>query len=81
MHMRLLIGHPSRKGPFFIGQSADGRFHPIWQGESLGSYHSAAAAVEDLAGGHTFWIPDGTDPGRLGLSSEPDDWVPAQELM
>lgn len=81
MQYRLLIGHPTRKGPVFIAQSSDGRFHPMWKGESLGSYHSAMAAIDDVAGGHTFSPSDGTDLGTLGISSDPGDWRPAAELQ
>lgn len=75
--IKLLWVHPTRKGPVFIGQTPDGRFHPIWKGESLGSYHSAIAAIDDVAGGHTFEPPDGTDLGELGISADPADWAPA----
>lgn len=77
----LLWGYPTRKGPVFIGQTPDGRFHPIWKDESLGSYHSAIAAIDDVAGGHTFSPSDGTDMGTLGISADPGDWVPAASLM
>ena len=81
MKFRLLIGHKTRKGPAFIAQSDDGRYHPMWGDESLGSYHSLVSAVEDVAGGHVFTPSDGTNMGSLGLSSDPGDWVPAGELM
>lgn len=81
MKITLLIGHKTRKGPVFIGQSADGRFYPMWRDDSLGSYHSLVGAVEDVAGGYTFSPSDGCDLGSLGISSEVSDWVPAKELM
>lgn len=81
MKITLIYGYKTRKGPVFIGQSSDGRFHPMWRDESLGSYHSLVGAVEDVAGGHVFTPSDGTDMGTLGLSSEPADWLPAKELM
>lgn len=81
MQFRLLIGYPTRKGPVFIAQSSDGRFHPVWNGESLGSYHSAVAAIDDVAGGHTFSPSDGTDLDELDISSDPGDRRPAAELQ
>jgi hypothetical protein len=81
MKFVLLIGHRTRKGPVFIGRSGDGRYHPIWQNESLGSYHNIVGAVEDVAGGHVFTPSDGTDTETLGLSADPGDWVAAKELM
>jgi hypothetical protein len=81
MKFFLFIGHKTAKGPMFIGRSPDGRYHPIWRDESLGSYRNIVAAVENVAGGHAFTPSDGTDTGALGLSSDPADWLPAKELM
>lgn len=81
MKLRYLIGHNTSAGPLLIGQTADGKFHPIWKGESLGPYSSLVGAIEDAAGGHTFTPSDGTDLGSLGLSSDPADWLPASLLM
>lgn len=80
MKIALVLGHPSPKGPVFIGRSEDGRFHVIWKGESLGSYINAPQAIDDAAGGHTFSPSDGTDLGELGLSSDIGDWLPAADL-
>jgi hypothetical protein len=81
MRITLLLGYKTHKGPVFIGQCHKGRFHPLWRDESLGSYHSAVGAIEDVAGGHTFTPSDGTDMGALGISSDPGDWLAAKELM
>ena len=81
MQITLIIGYKTRKGTAFIGRSADGRYHPMWQDESLGSYHNLTGAVEDMAGGHVFTPSDGTDTGSLGISPDPEDWLPAKELM
>ena len=80
MEITLLLGHATPRGPVFIGRSSDGRFHVIWQSESLGSYACAEGAIGDAAGGHTFTPPDGTDLGKLGISGDIGDWVPAGEL-
>lgn len=81
MKLKLLLGHQTRKGPVFIAIDNNGRFHPIWKNESLGSYPSAIAAIDDVAGGHTFSPSDGTDMDSLGISSDPADWLPATELQ
>ena len=75
--MQLLLTHQTAKGPVFIGRTSDGRFHPVWKGESLGSYPNAAAAIDDVAGGHTFSPSDGTDTAALGISDDVGDWAPA----
>lgn len=76
----LLVGHPTRKGPVFIGRSQDGRFHVLWNEEDLGGYSSLQAAVSEVAGGHTDWPSSGVDPSTLGISDDPADWLPARDL-
>jgi hypothetical protein len=71
--MRLLYVFNTRVGPFYIGQQ-DGRFHPIYDDESLGSYAHAWQAADDLAGGHTFSVGSGIDTARLGISANIGDW-------
>ena len=78
--MKLLYGFQTRKGPVFIGRTADGRYHPVWQDESLGSYLDIAGAIGDVAGGHTFTPSDGTDTASLGISDDPADWSSAGEF-
>lgn len=78
--MKLLIAYPTSRGPAFIGQSVDGRYHPIWKGDSLGSYADIAGAIGDLAGGHTFTPSDGTDTASLGISDDQGDWLPAKDF-
>ncbi len=72
--MRLVYSFETRVGIFYIGRSKDGRWHPIFEDESLGSYHSAAAALDDLVGGHTFSLPRGIDSSKVGLPNELAEW-------
>jgi len=72
--MRKLYIRHTRIGPFYIAQSPDGRFHPVFDDESLGSYHSPAAAADDLAGGHTFSVSGGHDTSRLGIPHDIREW-------
>ena len=81
MRMTLVLAHPTRKGVVFIGRSSDGRYHPIWKDESLGSYVNAPQAIDDVAGGHTFSPSDGTDMGSLGLSSDIGDWQDPRDFL
>ena len=60
-------------GTFYIAEHK-GRFHPVFQDESLGSYATAQQAAEDLASGHTFSIPGGIDPSDLVLPDQLEDW-------
>ena len=58
--VRLLYVFHTRIGPFYVGEQ-DGRFHPVYDDESLGSYAHAWQAAEDLVGGHTFSLSSGID--------------------
>ena len=72
--MKLLYAYKTRFGMFFIGQSPDGRFHPIFDDESLGSYGSPQQAADDLAGGHTFSPSGGFDTSTLGIPEDITEW-------
>lgn len=71
--MRLLYVYRTRIGPFYVGEH-EGRFHPVYNSESLGSYAQAWQAAEDLAGGHTFSISSGVDTSTLGIPYDLVDW-------
>lgn len=71
--MRNLFIWDTRIGPFYIAES-DGRFHPVYQDESLGSYATPEQAAEDLARGHTFSVSGGTDTARLGIPEDVSEW-------
>jgi hypothetical protein len=65
----------TRIGVFYIAQSADGRFHPVFDGEDLGSYATIQLALGDLTGGHVSPFPRGVDTSTLGISDELSEWV------
>ena len=71
--MRLLYVFHTRIGPFYIGEQ-NGRFHPIYKDDSLGSYATAWQAAEDLAGGHTFSISSGIGTATLGIPEDLGEW-------
>ena len=71
--MRLLYKFQTRIGPFYIGEH-NGRFHPVYDDDSLGSYAHAWQAAEDVAGGHTFSISSGVDTATLGIPEELSEW-------
>lgn len=75
--MKPVLHYPTNHGTAVIARSRDGRFHAVWKDEDLGSYSSAVAAVDDMAGGHTFSPSDGTDLGAIGISRDTGDWLPA----
>lgn len=77
--MKYLLEWKTRAGTFYIGQSSDGRFHPIYDDDTLGSYQYIWQATEDLAGGHTLSVLHSKtgiilDTSRLGISPDSEDW-------
>jgi hypothetical protein len=72
--MNLLYEFVTDVGPFYIGQSDDGTFHPTFEDESLGSYAKAWQAAEDLAGGHTISAGAGIDTASLGIPADLSEW-------
>ncbi|MGA3279610.1 MAG: hypothetical protein ABSD50_01365 [Smithella sp.] len=71
--MKLLYAFHTRIGIFYIGE-LNGRFHPIYESESLGSYAMAWQAALDLAGGHTFSISSVIDTAILGIPEDIAEW-------
>lgn len=71
--MRKLYVYKTSVGAFYIAEHS-GRFHPLFEGESLGSYATAQQAAEDLAGGHTFSISSGVDASTLGIPKDLSRW-------
>ena len=74
MKLRPIYFFETRVGTFFISVSEDGRFHPVFDNESLGSYNSAGAAADDLAGGHTFSASGVGDTAVLGIPADVHEW-------
>ncbi len=77
--MKKLFFWKTTIGTFFICQSRTGRFYPVSQNKSYGSYSSPEQAAEDLALNATFSIlhPDsGTlvDTSQLGIPIDVADW-------
>jgi hypothetical protein len=72
-NVRKLFFFKTRVGTFYIAEH-NGRFHPVFDDESLGSYGTAQQAAEDLAGGHTFSISGGIDSSTLGIPEDVSEW-------
>lgn len=71
--MRQLFVFETRVGPFYISEH-EGRFHPVFKDESLGSYARPEQAAEDLAGGHTFSASGVRDTAALGIPMDLVEW-------
>lgn len=72
--MKPLYYWKTRVGTFYIAQSEDGRFHPVFDGDSLGSYETIPLALSDLIGDHTFPPRGGHDTSKLGISDDLSEW-------
>jgi hypothetical protein len=71
--MKKLYRCSTRIGPFYVAEH-NGRFHPVYDDESLGSYATPEQAAEDVAGGHTFSISSGVDTATLGIPEDISEW-------
>lgn len=79
MRFRLLYFWKTSVGTFYIGQSDDGRFHPIFDDESYGSYVKEWQAAEDLAFNATYSITHPAtgktiDTSTLGIPEHSSEW-------
>ena len=77
MARRKLYFWKTRVGVFYIVQTDNGRFHPMFDDETLGSYATADQAAEDLAGGHTDSVMSGlnlVDTAKLGIPASASEW-------
>jgi hypothetical protein len=66
----------TRAGTFYIAQSDDERYHPVYKEECLGELCNNSG-VDYLAGGHTFTIGNGIDTASLipdGPGRTPQDF-------
>jgi hypothetical protein len=71
--MKKIYAYKTEVGEFYIAEH-NGRFHPVFRDESLGSYATPQQAVDDLTGGHTFTPPDDVDTASLGIPEELSEW-------
>ena len=71
--MRKLYVYETSAGAFYIAEH-NGRFHPLFHEEDLGSYATPQQAAEDLANGHTFSLPGGIDASDLGIPDDLAGW-------
>ncbi|MBL4804635.1 MAG: hypothetical protein JKY71_07190 [Alphaproteobacteria bacterium] len=53
---------------------ARGRYKIIYENDSLGSYHSAEAALDDLCGGHVFSASGNVDFSQMNIPDSLNDW-------
>ncbi len=78
--MKLLLSYKTQVGTFYIGQSQEGRFHPIFNNENLGSYAEIWQATEELSHDVTFSVlhPDTgqlLDTSKLGIPKDHNAWM------
>ncbi|MCW3583959.1 hypothetical protein [Burkholderia cenocepacia] len=63
--------YKTKRGTFYIAPRA-GRWHIIYDDDSLGSYASPQQAAEELAGGYSAWPH--FDPSTLGIPDDISEW-------
>ena len=74
MRFTILYSHKTRVGEFHIARTDDGRFHPLFKDQSLGSYATPEMAADNPAGGHTFSAADVDDTSMLGIPHDLSEW-------
>jgi hypothetical protein len=72
--MQNLFVHKTKVGAFYIAEQ-DGRFHPMFRNEDLGSYATPQQAVDDLTGGHILNSLGGIDTATLAIPNRVQEWA------
>lgn len=62
-------------GRFHIVAAADGRFHAVFKGFSLGSYDDPHQAAAKLASGDVLPLPTEVNVAKLGIPAELRQWT------
>ena len=60
-------------GTFTI-EFKNGKWHAVFDGQSVGAYSTPEQAAEDLAGGHTFSVTGGYDTAKLDIPEDLGEW-------
>ena len=69
--MRKLYVHKTTAGAFYIAEQ-DGRFHPLFRDENLGSYATSQQAVDHLISGPSL---HGIDTATLAIPNRIQEWA------
>jgi hypothetical protein len=72
--MRKLYVHKTKVGAFYIAEQ-DGRFHPLFREEKLGSYATTQQAVDDLIAGHIIESFGGLNTATLEIPNRVQEWA------
>jgi len=72
--MRKLYVHKTSVGAFYIAEQ-DGRFHPLFREENLGSYATSQQAVDNLTAGHVLDSLNGLDTATLAIPNRVQEWA------
>jgi hypothetical protein len=79
MRFKLLYSIDTKAGTFYIAQSGDGRFHPMYNGNDYGRYAKVWQPAEDLAGNAIRTICHSAtgellDTSALGIPENLEAW-------
>ena len=72
--MRKLYVHKTAVGAFYIAEQ-DGRFHPLFRDENLGSYATTQLAVDNLTAGRNLTSLGGLDTATLAIPNRVQEWA------
>ncbi|MDP3340314.1 hypothetical protein [Frigidibacter sp.] len=65
---------PTVHGIISLLPEPGGRYKVMFKEDNLGSYHSAQAAAEDVAGGHVLSPISGVELNELGIPHDLEGW-------
>jgi hypothetical protein len=72
--MQKLYVHKTSVGAFYIAEH-DGRFHPLFRDENLGSYATTQQAVDNLTAGRVLDSLNGLDTATLAIPHRVQEWA------
>ena len=72
--MQNIFVHKTKVGAFYIAEQ-DGRFHPMFRNENLGSYATSQQAVDGLTKGHVLDSLNGLDTATLAIPNRVQEWA------
>jgi hypothetical protein len=72
--MKKLFFWKTRVGVFYIAQEGQ-YYYPLFRDEHYGAFSTPDGAAGDLAGNHTWSLPDQIDSSKLGIPESVSEWL------
>lgn len=81
-----ILYFPTSVGTFYIVETEDRLFHPVFEGRGLGAYREIWQAVKDLAENETHSVRhpstgESLDTSKLGIPQSPEQWKKVEKSV